>query len=278
MSGSVHWRCVDCGESRLVAPSTARKITRCRACSYAAARRLSGRLCESCKRPFQPRRSNTRFCCAACFKSSRAPGKRCCGHCGSVISAQHNYGKRKFCSRSCAAKGRASIPSRICPWCKNMFAPRRRSTRHCSIRCGLLAAGRERQKRKSVACATCGEIFHVALSNSKKTRCDSCVSQYRTRELSRCTECGAAILRIRSIAKKGHGKFCSRRCFVASYTPRYVVDGIQLTAREIAAVVGISASSMAKRLRDSNLKNGDEIPGNVLHAPSARHQHAPQSR
>jgi hypothetical protein len=103
------------------------------------------RECDTCRKPFHPTRTNTRFCSPKCAQAARIvlQPETSCAWCDVVFRPNRKGGV--FCSKACAMKARLkrrleAEPDRPCAWCRSQFKPRSVQQRFCSTRCSELNA------------------------------------------------------------------------------------------------------------------------------------------
>lgn len=104
----------------------------------------------------------------------------------------------------------------ICQLCNKVFVIRvsrlkEGSGKYCSRKCADLA----KRKRAERTCQQCGSIFIVRPSERIDKYCSRiCYEQSRRKKVKCiCQNCGTSFTKHASGIDRGHGKYCSRKCY-----------------------------------------------------------------
>lgn len=150
--------------------------------------------CEQCGKGYSVypfRAATSRFCSRSCKakvklgRIERKPKGRAsyhaeCQRCGKVFTVDNHYylRTRRYCSISCANRGRKDRMAKTCEECGQVFnvePGRFASARFCSHGCKVAAqVGKPmlmRRARRQANCDECGGSFEVAPSNQKARFC-----------------------------------------------------------------------------------------------------------
>ncbi|HLV80724.1 MAG TPA: DUF559 domain-containing protein [Chthonomonadaceae bacterium] len=141
-----------------------------RTCGSAKSKKDKTRICEQCGKSFVRADTNPkqRFCSIRCvceYNSSRAAGCNIypevpCEVCGTLFAV--TYKGKRYCSRACSYKAKASLVEISCKECGKLFLPPSSRERLCSREC--LHAWQRRiftKPKVQQPCQTCGKTIHL---------------------------------------------------------------------------------------------------------------------
>jgi hypothetical protein len=95
---------------------------------------MSAHMCQHChEKPVL--RARGKYCSTTCGHLSQIKPRGYCVWCGVALKRTAS----RYCSRSCfgqaTSENRSTIKRKKCPWCQQMFSPRRPQVRFCSRSC-----------------------------------------------------------------------------------------------------------------------------------------------
>lgn len=130
-----------------------------------------------------------------------------CPQCKGEFSPK--YAKQRFCSRHCVAQSKKKPPVyNMCEICNQRFETNRFDLargygRFCSRECKSLA----QEKRVTIACEHCGDLFQVRPCEDEQRFCSQICSVHARKQYVVCKNCGDEFW------SKGVSRvFCSNKC------------------------------------------------------------------
>ncbi len=112
------------------------------------------RECGTCGEWFRPSSDEVKYCSQRCAQHARPDriAEKLCAVCCTPFRPSDRLKAGKYCSKSCADKGKAKRPERRCDHCSKVYRQRHSNHLYCSREC-ISAALPARQ------CAHCGTLF-----------------------------------------------------------------------------------------------------------------------
>jgi hypothetical protein len=217
--------CMTCGVAFIPIRRNARFCSK--ACSHY---NTPPRACELCGDTFRAPDSNPgqRFCSNKCSYQTRERRlqRRVCAVCGAAY--QPRWDVQRTCSRACgyAIRPKSAITPRACLECGTVFTPSRPEGIYCSRKCSGVVKSREQDKRVSVVCVHCDNVFLAKRSQNARYCSLVCRSRHtgpsrgQRRRLATmgartrvCEQCGSSFTADRAQINL---RFCSNMCSASS--------------------------------------------------------------
>ena len=233
-------------------------------------RKIRGYSCEECGIACKSRSVGARFCVihrnssgARRTRSSNRP------------HVSRNSGFEYKCN-SCGDRIKINRQDRIPEKCRSCF-----TGNGCGVKRGQKigdrtvlspdTTGLSSMVKVECVCGKRGSVSVARLLRGQSNRCKACsmratVAKLRPKNMVRCEACGVEFHK----KKSGIGDnsvFCSRKCYDEKNSRKIPVNGIDLTAAEIAGVVGCNKKVISNRIRhgiDPLMPIRQDGPGNVL--------------